>query len=182
MIITGSDLDGISNLKQDPNHHFELKDLGTLSYFLGLEVSTASDEYYLSQAKYVSDLLSNLKQDLISNVRFTFLDGTHLRDPTLYRTLVGSLGYLTVTRPDIAHTMHLVSQFLYAPRTTHFAAVLHILRYIKGALFHGLHFSSYSSLELHACSDVDWAKDPTDRRSTTGFLFRPWYFSYFLEK
>ncbi|KAK3016255.1 hypothetical protein RJ639_006086 [Escallonia herrerae] len=58
MIITGSDLDVISILKQDLNHHFEMKDLSTFSYFLGLEVSTASDGYYLSQAAYASDLLS----------------------------------------------------------------------------------------------------------------------------
>ncbi|KAK3028284.1 hypothetical protein RJ639_037461, partial [Escallonia herrerae] len=113
MIITGSDLDGISNLKQYLNHHFEMKDL----------VSTASDGYYLSQAKYASDLFSRAgltdsktaSTPLEPNVRFTPLDGTPLRDPTLYRILVGSLVYLTVTRPDIAHAVHLVSQFLPAP-------------------------------------------------------------------
>ncbi|KAK2966740.1 hypothetical protein RJ640_001064 [Escallonia rubra] len=62
-------------------------------------------------------------------------------------------------------------RFLSAPRSTHYATVLRILRYIKGTLFHGLHFSKYSSLELRAYSDADWAGDPTDRRSTTGFCF-----------
>ncbi|KAK3023275.1 hypothetical protein RJ639_044246 [Escallonia herrerae] len=175
----GSDLDGIYILKQDPNHHFEMKDLGILSYFLGLEVFTASDGYYLSQAKYASDLLScvgltdskTASSPLEPNVRFIPLDGTPLHDPTLYRTLVGSLVYLTVTRPNIAYVVHLVSQFLFAPHTTQFHTVLHILRYIKGTLFHGLHFSSNSSLELHAYSNADWAGDPTDRLFTTGFCF-----------
>ncbi|KAL5813710.1 hypothetical protein ACOSQ4_002631 [Xanthoceras sorbifolium] len=58
-----------------------------------------------------------------------------------------------------------------APHSTHFAAVLHILRYLKGTMFHGLHFSAHSSLDLQAYSDADWAGDPTDRRSTTGFCF-----------
>lgn len=58
-----------------------------------------------------------------------------------------------------------------APRTSHFSAVLRILRYIKGTLFHGLHFSATSSLELSGYSDADWAGDPTDRRSTTGYCF-----------
>jgi hypothetical protein len=58
-----------------------------------------------------------------------------------------------------------------APRFTHYAAVLRILRYVKGTMFHGLHFSSHSSLELQAYSDADWAGDPTDRRSTTGYCF-----------
>ncbi|KAK3028975.1 hypothetical protein RJ639_040002 [Escallonia herrerae] len=109
MIITCSDLDGISILKQDLNHHSEMKDLDTLCYFLGLEVSATSDGYYLSQAKYASDLISHASltdsktasSPLKPNVRFTPLDGTLLRDPTLYRTLVDSLVYLTVTRPDI---------------------------------------------------------------------------------
>ena len=89
----------------------------------------------------------------------------------LYRQLVGSLIYLTVTRPDLAYSVHLVSQFMSAPRSTHYAAVLHILRYIKGTLFHGLHFSAQFSFELRAYADADWVGDPTDRRSTTGYCF-----------
>ena len=85
--------------------------------------------------------------------------------------IVGSLVYLTVTRPDIAYAVHLVSQFLSAPHSTHYAAVIRILRYIKGTLFHGLHYSAQTSLELRAYSDADWAGDPTDRHSTTGFCF-----------
>ncbi|GAV61385.1 hypothetical protein CFOL_v3_04912 [Cephalotus follicularis] len=106
-----------------------------------------------------------------NNVKLRPSDGTPLPDPTLYRQLVGSLIYLTVTRPDIAYAVHLVSQFMSAPRTTHFSAVLRILRYLKGTLFHGLHFSSESSLALHAFCDADWAGDPTDRHSTTGYCF-----------
>ncbi|GAV73639.1 hypothetical protein CFOL_v3_17122, partial [Cephalotus follicularis] len=77
--------------------------------------------------------------------------------------------YLTVTHPDISYVVHLVSQFMSAPQTTHFSAVLRILRYIKGTLFHGLNFSSESSLALHAFCDADWASDPTDRHSTIGY-------------
>ncbi|XP_015971491.1 uncharacterized mitochondrial protein AtMg00810-like [Arachis duranensis] len=97
------------------------------------------------------------------------MDGTILDNPTLYRQLVGGLVYLTVIRPDIAYLVHVLSQFLSAPRTTHYSAVLCILRYIKGTLFHGLYFSAHSSLSLQAYSDADWAGDPIDRRSTTGY-------------
>jgi hypothetical protein len=58
-----------------------------------------------------------------------------------------------------------------APRSTHFSAILRILRYLKGTLFHGLHFSSQSPLELHAYTDADWTGDPKNRRSTTGYCF-----------
>ena len=58
-----------------------------------------------------------------------------------------------------------------APRSPHYAAVLRILRYLKGTIFDGLHFSSHCSLTLHAYLDADWAGDPTDRQSTTGYCF-----------
>ncbi|XP_057734655.1 uncharacterized mitochondrial protein AtMg00810-like [Arachis stenosperma] len=177
MIITGDDVDGISDLKASLHRTFEMKDLGSLSYFLGLKVISTNDDIYLSQAKYASDLLARAgitdsrteSTPLESNVRFTLMDDTVLDNPTLYRQLVGSLVYLTVTRPDIAYPVHVLSQFLSAPRTTHYAAVLRILRYIKGTLFHGLYFSAHSSLSLHAYSDADWAGDPTNCRSTTDY-------------
>ena len=179
MIITGDDSAGIQELQKFLNLQFDMKDLGTLSYFLGLEVTSDADGYYLSQAKYASDLLSRsnltdskvVSTPLEPNVKLLPSDGTPLSNPTLYRQLVGSLVYLTVTRPDIAYAVHIVSQFLAAPRSTHFSAVLRILRYVKGTLFHGLHFSSHSSLTLTGYSDADWAGDPTDRRSTTGYCF-----------
>ena len=64
-----------------------------------------------------------------------------------------------------------MSQYLSAPQSTHYAAILRILRYLKGILFHGLFYSAQSSLILRAFSDVDWAGDPTDRRSTIGYCF-----------
>jgi hypothetical protein len=156
-----------------------MKDLDTLSYFLGLEVTSSSDGYYFSQAMYASDLLSKagltdskiVSTPLELNVKLNTIDSEPLFDATLYQQLVGSLIYLTVTRPYLAYAVHLVSQFMSAPCSTHYAAVLRILQYIKGTLFHGLHFSAHSSLELCAYADVDWVGDPTDRRSTTGYCF-----------
>ena len=142
MIITGDDITGISELKKSLSQHFEMKDLGRLSYFLGLEVLSDSDGYYLSQAKYASDILTRAgltdiktaSTPLEMNLRLTPLDGIPLDDATLYRQLVGSLVYLTVTCPDIAHVVHIVSQFMSALRFTHYAVVLRILRYIKGTV------------------------------------------------
>jgi hypothetical protein len=179
MIITGDDHSGISDFKQFLHQQFKMKDLGYLSYFLGFEVFSDSTGYYLSQAKYASDLLSCagltdtkvVSTHLEMNARLTPLDGTPLNDVILYRQLIGNLVYFIVTRPDIAHAVHLMSHFLVAPHSTYYVAVIHILRYIKGIMFHGLHFSAHSILDLCAYSDADWAGDPTDRRSTTGFYF-----------
>ena len=94
------------------------------------------------------------------NAHLTPTGGKPLSNPSLYRRLVGSLVYLTVTRPDISYAIHQVSQYLSAPRFTHYAAVLRILLY-----------SAQSPLVLCAFSDADWAGDPTDRKSTTGYCF-----------
>uniref|UniRef100_A0A2N9G0E6 Reverse transcriptase Ty1/copia-type domain-containing protein n=1 Tax=Fagus sylvatica TaxID=28930 RepID=A0A2N9G0E6_FAGSY len=154
MIIIDDDLSGIQELKDFLSQNFEMKDLGHLSYFLGLEITSSDNCFYLTQVKYTFDLLSRagltdhkiVDTPIELNARLTPFSGELLLDPTLYRKLVGSLVYLTVTRPDISYAVH------------------------QGTLFHGLHFSAQSPLILKAYSDADWAGDPTDR-STTGYCF-----------
>jgi hypothetical protein len=92
-----------------------------------------------------------------------------LIDPTLYCIIAGRLVYLTITRPDIAYGVHVVSQFVASPTTVHWAAVLRILRYLRGIVFQSLLLSSTSSLELRVYSDADHGSDLTDRKSITGF-------------
>ena len=112
-----------------------MKDLGHLSYFLGLEITHSIDGLYITQVKYAFDLLSRV--GLISsktvdtpielNAHLTLSGGKPLSNPSLYRQLVGSLVYLTVTRPNISYAVRQVSQYLSAPRSTHYAVVLRIL-------------------------------------------------------
>ena len=83
-----------------------------------------------------------------------------MANPSLYRRLIGSLVYLTVTRLDISYAIHQVCQYLSTPRSTHYAAVLRILQYLKGTLFHRLFYSAQSPLILHAFSDADWIGHP----------------------
>ena len=99
MIITGNDSVGILSLQHFLSQHFEMKDLSTLSYFLGLEITSSSDGYYLSQAKYASDLLfkagitdnKTVSTPLEYNAKLTPLDGKPISDATRCRQLVGSL-------------------------------------------------------------------------------------------
>ena len=105
------------------------------------------------------------------NAKLTPLDGKPISDAIRSRQLVGSLIYLTITRSNISHVVGMVSKFMDAPRSVHYTAILRILRYVKGTLYHGLHYSSQSFLELHAYSNADWACDSIDRCSITGFCF-----------
>ncbi|XP_051211845.1 secreted RxLR effector protein 161-like [Lolium perenne] len=98
-------------------------------------------------------------------------DGTPLscEDATHYRSAVGSLPYLTVTRPDLSYAVNRVCQFLHEPRDTHWAAVKRILRYVKMTSDHGLSLRPSSASLLSAISDADWAGDSDNRRSTGGY-------------
>ncbi|KAJ9557803.1 hypothetical protein OSB04_012417 [Centaurea solstitialis] len=186
MIITGTDTTGIIHLKQSLSSSFEMKDLGLLHYFLGLKALLVDRVKFqvayplrVPYLEYTSVLLSRAgitdnkvaSTPLEHNLHLAPDAGPPLKDPTLYCQLVGCLVYLTVTRPDIAYVVHTVSQFMSAPCSDHYAAVLRILRYLKGTMFYGLYFSSTSSLILRGFSDADWDSDMTDRRSTTGFCF-----------
>ncbi|XP_026419899.1 uncharacterized protein LOC113315869 [Papaver somniferum] len=177
MVTTGSDLEGINALETQLSMYFQMKDLGHLRYFLGIEVDRSSKGYYVSQVKHANEIIhragltenNTVDTPLEVNVKYNPTDGKILSNPTLYRQLVGSLNYLTITRPDISHAVHVVSQFMSAPRSTHYAVVLRIMRYLKSTLHQGLHFSSTSDFELKAYSDSDWAGDVTDGRSTSGY-------------
>lgn len=102
--------------------------------------------------------------------------------PLFIGHLVGSLIYLTVTRPYIAYAVHIVSQFMVAPCSTHYVIVLRILCLSKALYSNGLHFSADSSFELKAYVDVDWGCDPIDRLSTTGYCIFSTRFSNIVEK
>jgi len=129
-----------------------MKDLGTLNYFLRLKIS--HDSFDLLARAGLTDCKTACTP-IDPQTRLTPLDGDLLSDATLYRQLVGSLIYLTMTRPNIAYAVHLVSQYMSALRTPHYTTPLRILRNLKSTMFHGLHYSAHSSLELRAFSDVD---------------------------
>jgi histone deacetylase 1/2 len=103
--------------------------------------------------------------------KLSIADGARLgiEDSTRYRSLVGALQYLTLTRPDITFDVNKVCQFLHAPTTTHLIAVKRILRYIRGTENVGLRIHRTRSMIVSTFSDADWAGCVDDRRSTGGF-------------
>ncbi|KAF5459048.1 hypothetical protein F2P56_023037 [Juglans regia] len=95
--------------------------------------------------------------------------GNLLEDPTLYRSTVGSLQYLSFTRPDLEFAVSKVCQFMHAPRIPHWTAFKRILRFLKHTSTLGLQLSPYSLFNITASSDVDCAGCLDDSRSTSGF-------------
>lgn len=176
-MITGDDQKYIAFVKKKLSEQFKMSDLGSLSYFLGIEVDHTDDGYYLSQHRYTQELISRsgltdirtvaTPMELQLQLRPT--DGIPLEDPSRYRHLVGSLVYLTVTRPDIAHAVHILSQFVSAPTSAHYGHLLRVLRYLRGTSSRRLFYARSNQLQLHAYTDSTWASDPVDRRSVTGY-------------
>uniref|UniRef100_A0A2N9J9Y4 Integrase catalytic domain-containing protein n=1 Tax=Fagus sylvatica TaxID=28930 RepID=A0A2N9J9Y4_FAGSY len=176
ILVTGTHSSHISTLIRTLQQEFPLKDLGALSYFLGIHVVRNSQGLHLSQSKYIVELLHRAHMigakpcstPTASSSKLSLHDGVSLSEATEYRQIVGALQYCTLTRPDIAFSVNQLCQFMHSPTNTHWAAAKRVLRYLKGTIDHGLFFSK-SSLHLHAFCDSDWAGGPDDRRSTTGF-------------
>jgi histone deacetylase 1/2 len=172
-------LSATTALLSDLNKEFDLKDLGDLHYFLGIEVNKVSDGIILSQEKYASDILKrvgmsdckSVNTPMSTSEKLSVHEGDLLgpSDATQYRSMVGALQYLTLTRPDISFAVNKVCQYLHAPTTVHWSAVKRILRYVKHTMKLGLKIGKMSSLLVSGFSDADWVGCIDDRRSTEGF-------------
>jgi hypothetical protein len=170
IVLTGNNSSFLTQLIHNLSKVFELKDMGTLSYFLGLQMPRSAKGLTVTQTKYATNLLtkhnmvhcSPCKTPCVPNVRLSATCGQPLTDVHAYRSLVGALHYLTFTRPNISFAVHQVCQFMNAPTDIHLTAAKRLLRYIRGTLDHGL-FYTPGPISLFAFSDADWAGDPNDR-------------------
>nr|CCI55335.1 PH01B019A14.4 [Phyllostachys edulis] len=167
----------ITFFKERLNEQFLMSDLGPLRYFLGVEVISMLEGFYLSQEKYIQDLLdrASLTDQHIAetpmelNVHLRPTDGEPLIDPTRYRHLVGSLVYLGVTRPDISYPIHILSHFVFALTQLHYIHLLRVLRYLRGTITRHLFFPRSRSLQLQAYYDATWASDNSNRQSLSTY-------------
>ncbi|XP_020979247.1 uncharacterized protein LOC107642837 [Arachis ipaensis] len=169
IVLTGNSISEMATIKSILNQHFKIKDLGTLKYFLGIEVAHSAQEISLSQRKYCVDLLedSGLLGAKPASVSMDSSTKLHL----IYGRLVGRLLYLTTTRPDITYATQQLSQFMVSPTESHFCAANRVLRYLKSNPGRGLFFSRDSSVNICGFSDSDRAGCPDTRRSLTGYCF-----------
>ncbi|XP_059640054.1 uncharacterized mitochondrial protein AtMg00810-like [Cornus florida] len=177
IVLIGDDTTGIDEVKSYLGRQFEIKDLGPLRYFLGIEVARSKTGIFISQRKYVLDLLSASGQlgarpadtPIEQNHRLTDSEGELLSNIGQYQRFVGKLIYLSMTRPDIAYAMSVVSQFMHSPHAPHLDAAIRTLRYLKGCPGRGILFANHGHLRVEAWTDADYAGSISDRRSTSGY-------------
>ncbi|KAK9927639.1 hypothetical protein M0R45_024815 [Rubus argutus] len=139
LVITGNCVRLITEFKSDMKKKYEMSDLGLLHYFLGIGIIQSDEGIFITQEKYAKELLERFKMigcnpvatPLVVNEKFQKEDGSGEADATLYRSLVGSLLYLTATRPDIMFATSLLSRFMHKPTRIHYGAAKRILRYIQ---------------------------------------------------
>lgn len=154
-----------------------MKDLGNVSYFLGLEVDRSTSGFFISQRKYTVDLLTEfgqlhapvLKVPMDVHEKLTPTSGDVFLDPHPYQRLIGKLIYLRVTRPNITFAVHVLSQFMRQPTTSHLQAAVRVLRYLAGNPGQGIMLTSSSAVQIKTYCDSDRASCPITRRSITGF-------------
>ena len=179
LIFTGNNPKMFEDFKKAMTREFEMTDIGLMSYYLGIEVKQMEEGIFISQEGYAREVLKKFGMENCKQIDTPVNCGTKLSkfeegelvDATLFKSLVGSLRYLTCTRPDILFGVGLVSRYMETPTTSHLKAAKRILRYIKGTIDFGLYYSTSNNFKLVGYSDSDWAGDVDDRKSTTGFLF-----------
>ena len=148
ILITRNNSITISDLVHDLNKSFLQKDLGSLHYFQGNEAFQDETSLYLTQSKYIADLLQKINMDAakplptlaISGKVLFKSDGDPMDNSTMYRSTIGALQYVTITRPDISYMVRKLSQFLQSPIEILWKACKRVLRYLKGTITHSLHF------------------------------------------
>lgn len=179
LILTGSNDALVVDVKSKLSHEFEMKDLGYLHYILGLEINRMkSGDIFISQQKYLQSILERygmtnskaISTPMESSLKLTKDENGVLCDATVYRQLIGSLIYLTITRPDICFAVNSLAQFMQSPKMSHWVACKRILRYLKGTQHWGILYAG-DKLNLHGFSDSDYAADLVSRKSISGNAF-----------
>ncbi|XP_017413067.1 uncharacterized mitochondrial protein AtMg00810-like [Vigna angularis] len=177
IIITCDDEEEQQLLGQHLAKEFEIKTLGKLKYFLGIEVAHSKKGIFISQKKYITDLLKETGKTTCKptstpidpNMKLRNVEEGTAIDKEMYQMLVGRLIYLSHTRLDVAFVVNLVSQFMPQPKEVHLQAPLRIVQYLKGTPGRGILFERNGNVSVEAYTDADYAGSIVDKRSTAGY-------------
>jgi len=167
LLYIGSNAEMLTEFKEAMFNEFEMTNNRLMSYFLGIEVKQRQNGIFISQKKYMKEILEKFKMSNCNPVNTSIATGMKVSREgngdfvysTLFKSLVGSLRYLTIIRPDIVYGVGLVSRYMETPKESHWLAAKRILRYIEGTLNLGLFFTYGETAELVGFSDSDWGGD-----------------------
>jgi hypothetical protein len=177
LLITGCSTSVIAVVKSNLHDMFLMTDMGSLHFFLGFKISQDASCIKLSKDNYAQDFLERFHMTDCKFALTPFLLGVKLEDRgetplvynTLYRQLLGSLLYLTHSRPDLSYVVGIVSRFMQERHELHWKVSKHILRYVQGTITFGIHYAGDSTLDLIGFIDSDWASDSIDHNPTSGY-------------
>ncbi|KAG6475254.1 hypothetical protein ZIOFF_064472 [Zingiber officinale] len=178
-VIRCSNYAKVTRLQEELSLRFDMKKLGELKNFLGLQIENLEQGICVSQFNYAKRLIEKFglidgkkrSTPLDVSARLRCDEGTCLSDPRPFRALVGSLIYLTITRPDIAFSVGIVSRYMQEPWKPHFEEAKNILKYVNSTLNLGLFYKKGVEFSLQGFVDTDFSGDLDDQRSTSGFVF-----------
>lgn len=183
VVIAGASLKAVQLVKNCLSKEFEMKDIGEIKCFLGMQVDydLAGGVMKITQRNYLENVLKRFKMEdckpcstpIENRLKLSKGDDQN-RTTQPFRELVGCLSYASLTtRPDLAASVNFYSQFQSCPSDEHWAHLKRILRYVKGSLDFGLVFRADKAAPLlEVFSDADWANDSSDRRSVSGGVFK----------
>ncbi|CAL8152863.1 unnamed protein product [Prunus armeniaca] len=179
IVYTGNSERMLAEFKREMMQRYEMSDLGLLHHFLGMGILQTNQGVFIHQSKYAKSLLVKFGLEdckpvsipLPTGERLKKVDGSDLADEGLYRKIVGSLLYLTATRPDLMYAASLLSRFMTSPTKKHMGVARRVLRYVQGTLNYGIEYVKDKSAILIGFCDADWAGSEDDSRSTSSYAF-----------
>nr|GEW04103.1 hypothetical protein [Tanacetum cinerariifolium] len=155
---------------------FEISMMGELNFLLGLQIKQMEDRIFFNQSKYIKEKLKKFrledskptKTPMSTENKLTKEDESDSMDSSKYRGMIGSLVYLTASRPDIMFSICLCARFQESSKTIHLEAIKRIFRYIRGTSHLGLWYPKGTKIETIVNADYDYAGDYVYRKSTSG--------------
>ncbi|PKU66636.1 Retrovirus-related Pol polyprotein from transposon TNT 1-94 [Dendrobium catenatum] len=176
ILLTGNSPPAIQKLLSNLHLSFQMRNLGTLSQFLGIQTVTTKSGLILHQQTYAKTILQRAGMEsakpvvtpISCKITLTPTSQEPYAHPQLYRQIIGALQYLTITRPDIQFAVQQLCQHMQNPLNCHQDSLKRLLRYLQGTLNLGIPINR-SNLQLQGYVDADWASNNQDRKSISGF-------------
>ncbi|KAI5312594.1 hypothetical protein L3X38_041767 [Prunus dulcis] len=179
IVYTGNSERMLAEFKREMMQRYEMSDLGLLHHFLGIGILQTDQGVFIHQGKYAKSLLVKFGLEdcklvsipLPTGEKLKKVDESELADEGLYKKIVGSLLYLTATRPDLMYSASLLSRFMNSPTKRHMGVARRVLRYVQGTLSYGIDYVRNQSATLVGFCDADWVGSEDDSRRTSGYAF-----------